>query len=330
MSTKALSDMQALRVEEFRQRLKAKPTSTEQSTSKPPSEPYDDAKLLEFLKLHKFSVDEAHAHYTELENWRLENRIEETYMNVDCKSFNRATSLHGIWIGRRDRQGRPIHVWVLRNLDPAEIAAYLHDAAELKASHPHHCESPTAANAILFSTLLEYFKRFTIPICNAVPNRPDAQKPVVSGTSIVDISGVSIRQWWQLKDHINEASKLHAKYSPDTLDQSFVVGAPPFLPWLVGAVQKWFSPSMMDVTFLQNSDIKKKLLEYVDADDLPKRFGGNLDWDYGKDPVPDDEVTAILEKDGRKGWVDGPCVLEDGVRVPVGTVNGVKRYTVDI
>ena len=270
-------------------------------------------------------MDEAHAHYNELKNWRIENRIEETYMNVDCKSFNRAASLHGLWIGRRDRQGRPIHVWALRNLDPAEIAAYLRDAAKLKASHPYHCQSPTAANAILFSTLLEYFKRFTIPVCNAIPDRPDPQKPVISGTTIVDISGVSIRQWWQLKDHINEASKLHAKYSPDTLDQSFVVGAPPFLPWLVGAVQKWFSPSMMDVTFLQNSEIKKKLLEYVDADDLPKRFGGNLDWDYGKDPVLDDEVRAILEKDGRKGWLDGPCVLKDGVRVAVGTVNSVKR-----
>ena len=82
---------------------------------------------------------------------------------------------------------------------------------------------------------------------------------------------------------------------------------------------------MMDVVFLQNSEIKTKLLKYIDADHLPKRFGGNLDWDYGKDPIPDDEVKAILENDGRKGWVDGPCVFKDGVRVAVGTVNGVRR-----
>lgn len=268
---------------------------------------------------------EAHAHYNELKNWRLENHIEETYFNVDCKSFNRATSLHGLWIGRRDRMGRPIHVWCLRDLKASEIAAYLKDAADLKASDLHHRNTSTASNAILFSTLLEYFKRFTIPVCNAVANRPNPQNPVVSGTTIVDIRGVSIRQWWALKDHINEASKQHAKQSPDTLDQSFVVGAPPFLPWIVGAIQKWFSPSMMDVAFLQNSEIKDKLLKYIDADDLPKRFGGNLDWDYGRDPIPDDEVKVVLENDGRKGWVDGPCLFEDGKRVLLGTVNGAKR-----
>jgi len=271
-------------------------------------------------------MEKAHAHYLETENWRLENQSEETYQNLDRAIFNRAQLQYGIWNGRRDRQGRPTLILEIRKLGTSEFAGYKRDAADFKSSHPYHCNRPATPTAILISNLMEYFVRFTLPVCNAIGNRPDPQTLVTSGTNIVDMSGVSIRQWWLLKDHLAEASTLITKYFPGTLDLSIVVGVPPFFTLILGAVQKWFNPSTLkNMIFVQNHEMPAKLLEYVDVDDLPVKFGGNLKWKYGDEPIPDDEVRAVLETDGRKGWIGGPCIFKDGVRVTVGTEKGEKR-----
>jgi hypothetical protein len=42
---------------------------------------------------------------------------------------------------------------------------------------------------------------------------------------------------------------------------------------------------------------------------------------------PDLEPVArkLVESNGSKGWVEGPCLWEQGQRIPVGTINGKPR-----
>jgi hypothetical protein len=63
----------------------------------------------------------------------------------------------------------------------------------------------------------------------------------------------------------------------------------------------------------------------MDPKDFPKRYGGDLVWDWGDMPHLDDETRAALETDGNKGWVRGPCLWLDGKRVPVGSEKGKPR-----
>lgn len=63
----------------------------------------------------------------------------------------------------------------------------------------------------------------------------------------------------------------------------------------------------------------------MDPKDFPKRYGGDLNWDWGDMPHLDDETRTALEKDGNKGWVRGPCLWLDGKRAPVGSEKGQKR-----
>ena len=71
--------------------------------------------------------------------------------------------------------------------------------------------------------------------------------------------------------------------------------------------------------------MKSTLESYIDSQDLPKHYGGQLDWNFGELPHMDEDSIRAVEKDGRSGWVEGPCLWLDHRRFAVGTVNGVLR-----
>jgi hypothetical protein len=85
------------------------------------------------------------------------------------------------------------------------------------------------------------------------------------------------------------------------------------------------------IFILGRNEIKPTLTKFMDPKDIPKKYGGELDWNWGDMPHLDDETRAAVEKDGNKGWVRGPCLWLDGKRVPVGTENKVpRRPNIDI
>lgn len=62
---------------------------------------------------------------------------------------------------------------------------------------------------------------FVLPLCSSL-ERPRPEVPVTNSTNIVDISGVSLRQFWNLKAHMQDASVLATAHYPETLDRIFV------------------------------------------------------------------------------------------------------------
>lgn len=70
--------------------------------------------------------------------------------------------------------------------------------------------------------LYENLVRFVLPLCSAIPDRPQPETPVSLSNNIVDISGVSLKQFWNLKGHMQDASQLATAHYPETLDRIFV------------------------------------------------------------------------------------------------------------
>lgn len=66
-------------------------------------------------------------------------------------------------------------------------------------------------------------------------------------------------------------------------------------------------------------------MKFMETKDIPKRYGGDLEWEWGELPHLDDETRAAVETDGNKGWVRGPCLWLDGQRVVVGSEKGKLR-----
>ena len=69
--------------------------------------------------------------------------------------------------------------------------------------------------------LYEHLLRFVMPVCSAL-RRPNPETPIVASNNVVDVSGVGLKQFWNLKGHMQDASVLATAHYPETLDRIFV------------------------------------------------------------------------------------------------------------
>ena len=71
--------------------------------------------------------------------------------------------------------------------------------------------------------------------------------------------------------------------------------------------------------------------KFIDVEDIPKRFGGNLEWEFGMHPLLDEETKQLMG-DMETEWVQGPmrCVSRDekDVILAVGKEDGRQRREV--
>lgn len=61
-----------------------------------------------------------------------------------------------------------------------------------------------------------------MPLCSSVPGRHNPETPVDQSNNIVDISKVGLKQFWNLRSHMQEASTLATAHYPEILDRIFV------------------------------------------------------------------------------------------------------------
>lgn len=84
-----------------------------------------------------------------------------------------------------------------------------------------HKSSSISARLLCLFALYENLLRFVLPLCSKL-SRPHPETPIVSSNNIVDISGVGLKQFWNLKSHMQDASVLATAHYPETLDRIFV------------------------------------------------------------------------------------------------------------
>lgn len=86
-----------------------------------------------------------------------------------------------------------------------------------------HKSSTVHPRLLRLFALYENLLNFVMPFCSELP-RPNPETPIVSTTNIVDISGVGLKQFWNLRSHMQDASVLATAHYPETLDRIFVGG----------------------------------------------------------------------------------------------------------
>ncbi|KIX94225.1 uncharacterized protein Z520_09935 [Fonsecaea multimorphosa CBS 102226] len=324
-----LNPIQEQKLHEFKQRLQEGGWWSPDGVNGKPT--HDDGTLLRYLRARKFDVQGAIGQFTETEQWLKEQRVDELYNNFDIEAYEKARIVYPQWTGHRDKRGIPIYVYVIKGLDGKSVQKYQKDSQAYKDSLPNHKNLATPAKLLPLFALYQNLLNFVLPFVSTL-ERPNPEVPVTNSTNIVDISGVGLTQFWNLKAHMQDASILATAHYPETLDRIFIIGAPAFFPTVWGWIKRWFDPVTVSKIFiLSKNDVKPTLSKFMDTKDFPKRYGGDLNWDWGDLPHLDDETRAALERDGNKGWVRGPCLWLNGQRVPVGSEKGkLRRPNVDI
>lgn len=119
--------------------------------------------------------------------------------------------------------GIPLYLFEIRHLDSKTISAYEKsvDKTYSKAAAPP-ASMHTPPKLIRLFALYENLTRFAQPLCTQLTDREHPRTPITLSTNIVDVGGVSLKQFWNLKGHMQAASQLATAHYPETLDRIFV------------------------------------------------------------------------------------------------------------
>ncbi|EPS34437.1 hypothetical protein PDE_09401 [Penicillium oxalicum 114-2] len=292
---------------------------------------HGDATMLRFLRARRFDVEGAWGQFKDTEDWRKENAIEDLYANIAVDKYEASRRMYPQWTGRRDRRGIPVYVFEIRHLDSKSMTAY-NDTMNTAKPDTHQKSSVPPRLLTLFA-LYENLLNFVMPLCSALP-RPNPETPIVSSTNIVDVSGVGLKQFWNLKSHMQDASVLATAHYPETLDRIFIIGAPSFFPTVWGWIKRWFDPNTTSKIFiLSASEVKSTLTSFMEPSSIPKQYGGELEWQWGGMPnldAPAHELLHSLEQpaaDGssKKELLKGPILFKGDKIEVLGTVDGTPR-----
>ncbi|KAK3904804.1 CRAL-TRIO domain-containing protein, partial [Staphylotrichum tortipilum] len=226
----------------------------------------------------------------------------------------------------------PLYLFQIRHLDTKTVSAY-EKAAESATVSQAQTDGSTPQRLLRLFALYENLTRFAQPLCTAMPDREHAHTPITLSTNIVDVSQVSLRMFWNLKAHMQAASTLATAHYPETLDRIFIIGAPYFFSTVWGWIKRWFDPITVSKIFiLSPSEVKSTLEEFIDPRNIPKLYGGELEFEFFDRPNLDGNIKErVTWENGYTEFPEGPAYwvpVEGGKRMAcmaVGSKGGVPR-----
>ena len=141
-----------------------------------------------------------------------------------------------------DKRGFPVYLFEVKPLDSKTMAAYAKSSSvtavvnssskerksvDSKPTKNHKTpntedSTKTPPRLLRLFALYENLSGFMTTLCTVLNDRPHPETPIVQSSNIVDISGVSLKQFWNLRGHMQDASVLATAHYPETLDRIFV------------------------------------------------------------------------------------------------------------
>ncbi|KAF2752068.1 CRAL/TRIO domain-containing protein [Sporormia fimetaria CBS 119925] len=327
-----LTENQQQALDAFKQLSHERGYYTPADPSKNTEASHDDETMLRYLRARRFIPQDAFTQFKDTEDWRKDQEIDNLYKTIDADEYEQTRRLYPQWTGRRDKRGIPVFVFEVAPLNSKNISAY-----EKQLAKSTYTSSKTATKNLRLFALYESLIGFVQPLCSAI-TRKHPETPISQSNNIVDISGVGLKQFWNLKSHMQDASTLATAHYPETLDRIFIIGAPAFFPTVWGWIKRWFDPITVSKIFiLSSTDVFPTLSQYIDPANIPKKYGGALDFKWGDLPHLEPAIESAIEwinphtQDGRKTVPVGPITWEkhaDGsmTAIAIGSENGKPRY----
>ena len=132
----------------------------------------------------------------------------------------------------------------------------------------------TTYERMLKLVVLKYEKSFTdrLPACTAA-----AGHPVETTCTILDIQNVSLSTFYRVKDYMFAVSKIIDNHYPECMGKFYIINAPFVFSTMWSFVKPWLDATTAAKIDILGSTYKDKLLAQIDADNLPKEFGGNCE-----------------------------------------------------
>jgi hypothetical protein len=212
---------------------------------------FDDLALLRFLKARKFDLKKSSEMWNNYLTFRKEDSLEESY---DFPEFDVVKRHFPHFYFKTDKQGRPIYIERLGKINYNEIWKVTTKERFLKYYARH--------NERLITNVL--------PSCSEA-----AGKRLHQGVYIIDLNGMSLKTASSgVMDLAKALMGMCQKYYPEVMGEMYIVNAPMLFYGIWNIVKLWIDDRTKQKIHIMGSNYQKKLLEKIDAENLPDFLGG--------------------------------------------------------
>ncbi|GLU03831.1 hypothetical protein SLE2022_210070 [Rubroshorea leprosula] len=210
--------------------------------------------MLRFLKARKFDLDKTVQMWAEMLNWRKEFGVDSIIRDFKYAEFEEVQHCYPHGYHGVDKEGRPVYIERLGKIEPAKLMSVTTVDRFLK----YHVQG--------FEKI--FMEKF--PACSIAVKRH-----IDSTITILDVQGLNWMSFGKVAhDLVMRIQKIDGDNYPETLHQMYIVNAGSGFKLLWNTVKSFLDPRTTAKIHVLGNKFQSKLMETIDASQLPEFLGG--------------------------------------------------------